>query len=134
MSRASNALENFNLNHIFNKEALPTVTNMFLGLFLDDPGETMALTSEVQNGSNYARVTLSVLMSAASVGAIANATEVAFNVASNTWGTIKWLGVYDTHILATGRGYLRTSMTSPLYIDTGKQMKLAASNLVFTCD
>ena len=134
MSRASDDLENFTLNHIFNFEAMRTVTQMFLGAFTADPGETGSLTDEIQNGSNYARPTLTRLMSAASVGAITLATECAFNVASNTWGTVIWLGVIDSHILATGRMYLRTSMTSPLFVDSGKQLKFAPSNLVFTCD
>ena len=131
---ATDDAENFFLNHLFNKQAAPQPTNLYLGAFLADPGEAGALTSEVTAGSNYARITLSVLMSAASVGSIPNATEVAFNVASNVWGTILWLAFIATGVLATGRMWLRSSMTSVVYLDAGKQLKFAASNLVMSCD
>lgn len=132
--RATDALENFALNHVFGKDTLPTVTNMFLGLWLQNPTDTGSLVSEVTNGSNYARVTLSVLMSAASAGAIANATEIAFNTASNAWGTITWVGVVDTSTLATGRMYLYASLAAPVHLAAGEQLRIAASNLVLTCD
>lgn len=134
MSQATNLLENFSLNSLLGKEAMPTIVNQYLGAFRADPGETGALTSEVSNSLNYARVTLTPLMSSSSSGAIPNATDVLFNTASGSWGVISHLGIIDTSTYGTGRMWLRVSMSATVQIDAGEQLRFAASNLVFTCD
>lgn len=131
---ATNDLENYALNAIFAKVTFPAISALWLGLFRESPGETGLLTSEVSNTGNYSRVTLHTLMSSSSVGAIANATDIIFPVASSTWGTVSWLAVVDTSTYAQGRIYLYQSLVNPVHISLGETFRMNPSNLVFTCD
>jgi hypothetical protein len=136
MSRATDFLETMSLNAIFNKSAFTIPTNQYLALFLADPGETGAITSELSNASNYTRLTLNPLMSNALAGspsAIPNSTDIVFPIASNNWGTITFVGVIST-LTGAGTIYLYASLSSPVFIGSGEQFRINASNLVFTCD
>ena len=138
MSRATNQLENDTLNALFGRAAFPSISHLYLGLW--SSGATAAaleagsLISEI-SGGNYARVTLhsTQVMSAASGGAIPNATEIIFPIASAAWNTIAWVGLMNTGG-TNGTMYLYSSLSSPVNIGSGEQFRIAASNLVFTCD
>lgn len=129
------------LNAMFGLATFPAVTNQYAALFYSSPNKIGAFSSELTACSNYSRITLTPLMSGSSVpgssntfGAIPNATDVLFGVASNAWGTVGYLGIVNTSVLGTGQIWAYASFNAPANVVAGNQIKIAASNLVFSCD
>ena len=139
MSRATIPLSNALLNASFGRAAFPSITHLYLMLFANNATQAAlnagSMISELPLSGNYSRVTLhsTIVMSAASLGVIVNQTDIVAPVASAAWGTIGWIGLADTGG-TNGTMWLYASLSSPVYIDTGQQFKINASNFVFIVD
>ncbi len=81
-------------------------------------------------GNNYARQAAD--FDAAASGATQNAAEIAFPVASGSWGTITHVAIWDA--LTTGNMLWHGPLTASKAIDTNDQFKFADGDLDVSLD
>jgi hypothetical protein len=94
MGSFSNYWENKVLDHLFGKGAYPPPT-IYAGLSAANPGEDGSGLSE-PSGGGYARAqTAASDWNAASGGLLNNAVPIAFDVATDDWGTLTHFALFD---------------------------------------
>lgn len=119
----SDYLENKLLDHSLGTAAYTMPSTVYVALFTADPTDANAGT-EV-SGGGYERQ--AVTFNAASGGSTSNSADVIFPVATASWGTIGWEGIYDA---ATGDNLLwHGAPNTAKSITTDDQYKIAAGNL-----
>ncbi len=124
--------ENKLLNKIFNAAALTFPTTVYVGLYTSAPNDTGGGT-EVSGGSYLRKaVTLDATnFPVTTTGVIANAIEIAFAQATNTWGTIVAAGLFDAQT-AGNLLYYKIGLSKP--VDTGDTIRIPIGSLTITED
>src|SRR5215207_114569 len=104
------------------KAALPTMGNVWLALFAQNPGPDGLLTSE-PSGGNYSRLALTASMSATDLATAisSNATYLQFATASGSWGTsaLSYWGVMDSATVGAGAMRFYGPLTPSLTVGAG---------------
>jgi len=121
----SDFLENAVLNHVLRNSVYTPSTTIEVRLFTALPNEVGAGGAEV-SGAGYVRQ--SVVFAAPSGGTVVNQDAVTFPQATDTWGTVVGLGLYENadagaHLLYFG------SLSVAKAIDVGDQLVFAAGTM-----
>ena len=123
----SNTYETLVLQYTFTNASVTRPTAWYLGLFTSAPGEAGGGT-EVSGGS-YVReaVTFSVTGDTAT-----NTAAVEWPVATDTWGTITHIAVYDAS--TSGNQIAYAALTNSKTIASGDVLRVPAGDLDITLD
>ena len=118
-------------NHVFGK-SIYTPPTIYIGLSTEDPTDDGSALAE-PNGNAYTRVQTSASdWNIASGGSLDNASEIAFPMATGSWGTITYFGLFDN---ATGGNMLLSGpLSTPRAIGVGEITKFMAGDLVLNLD
>ena len=119
---ASSYLRNKLVDHSLGTTAYTKPTAVYLAAFIGDPGATGTEISTTDTGYGRQAVTFA----GASSGSAASNADVVFPVATDDWGTVSHLALYDS---ATGGNLLWYGpMATPKTIDSSDQLKVASGN------
>ena len=131
-------LEDKILNHVFGGTAYTAPTTLYVGLHTSASSDAAAGT-EVSGGA-YARQTAAFTVSGTSPTEAATTAAIEFPVATSSWGTVTYAGVYDA---ATGGNLLAYAQLTdpadfvtplPKTIDAGDVFRISAGNLKIRLD
>jgi len=123
----SDYLEDELVNHVLRNTAFTSPTNVYVALFTTDP--TDADTGTEVATASYAREVVTDF-SAPSDGATSNGSEIAFTQATESWGTISHIGIYDAN--TTGNLLFHGSLSVSKAVDTNDTFKIALGDLDIT--
>lgn len=93
-AQTSTYLRQFVLEHVLMGENHPSPTNLYLGLFVEDPTPENTGTEVNPTGTNYERQEISWALNGGS-GRAENAITVDFPAATSEWGIVTHWGVFD---------------------------------------
>lgn len=124
----TNYLENKIMAYVFSGTAFSSPSaSLYVGLFTAAPGEGGGGTEVSGNGYNRKIVALTTAGNAST-----NSAAVEFDVATGTWGTVTYAGVFDAstsgNLLAYG------GLTSPKTIASGDVFRIPAGDLDITLE
>jgi len=123
--------ENEILDHLFGKGSY-TPPTIYVGLSTADPMDDASGLAE-PSGNAYARVaTAGADWNVASGGAIANANDITFPEATDSWGTITHFALFDAASAGNMLAYGALSVSKS--ISSGDTAKFAAGDLDVTLD
>jgi hypothetical protein len=117
------------VKHLVGKAAFTMPTTVYVSLHTADPTETGSMAAEVSGGA-YSRQ--AVTWGIESGGSIANSAELAWTVASASWGTVTHIGICDA--ATAGNMLVFGALTASKTVASGDQFKMAASALSVTLD
>jgi hypothetical protein len=126
MAAMSNYLENALINATLRNTTYTSPATVYVGLFTSDP--TDAGTGTECTGASYARK--SMAFGAPSNGASTNSSDVEFDQATDSWGTITHFGILDA--LTSGNLLYHGALTASKVIDDGDVFKFAISAVSVT--
>ncbi len=133
MSALSDYLEGQIAQFVFKNNAAVFATpgdSLYLALFTSDAGlETGVITSEV-TPVEYDRFQIVAANWTQTGGAVSNTAEVAFVVATESWGTITHAAIMDA--ATAGNVLYHAALNAPRAIGIGDQLKFAAGDIAFT--
>ena len=124
----TNYLENKVLDHITGKTAFTAPTKLYLALLSTSSTED-AIGTELTTAS-YTRKP--VTFDTATNGVITNATDIVFDVATEAWGTIPAIAVYDAETAGNALFYGDLTVSTEVSIDN--QFIIKAGKLTITLD
>ena len=125
MAEMSDYLEVALLNATLNGTAFTAVNDPYVSLHTADP--TDAGTGTEVSGGAYARTTASFATASGTSGLVATDADVTFPTATATWGTVGWIGLWDS---ASGGNMLyHTALDASKTIDSGDIFKITTGNL-----
>jgi hypothetical protein len=122
----SNYLENALINATLRNTTYTSPATVYVGLFTSDP--TDAGTGTECTGASYARK--SMAFGAPSNGASTNSSDVEFDQATDSWGTITHFGILDA--LTSGNLLYHGALTSSKVIEDGDVFKFASAAVSVT--
>lgn len=128
MAEMSNYLENALINGTLRATNYTAPTTVYVGLYTTDP--TDANTGTEVSGGSYART--SVTFGAPSNGVTTNSGAVTFPTATDTWGTVGWIGILDA--ATSGNLLYHTPLTTSKSIASGDIFTIAIGNLSVTLE
>ena len=123
---ASNYLENAVINAVLRNTAYTSPATVWLALFTDDP--TDADTGTEVAASSYGRVQITFI--APTNGSTENDAELAFAQATESWGTITHIGVYDAE--TAGNLLYHGALSAGRIIAVDDTFRIAAGDLDIT--
>ena len=123
----SDYLENALVNHVLRNTALTSPVTVYLALFTADPTDANVTANEVATAS-YARV--AITFTAPADGATENTAELAFAQATESWGTITHIGVYDASTI--GNLLYHGALSASKAVDLNDTFKIATGDLDIT--
>jgi hypothetical protein len=123
----SNYLETNVLGHVFGGSAYTAPTTLYLALFTSNPDEDGSGT-EVTGGA-YARQTVAFTISG---NTASNTAAVEYATATESFGTVSHVGVYDA--LTSGNLMAYAALTSSKAIDIGDVFRVPTGDLDITLD
>jgi hypothetical protein len=126
MTYFSNYLENALINATVRNTTFTSPATVYLGLFTSDP--TDAGTGTEVSGGSYARQ--SITFSSPSNGVTSNSAQITFPTATADWGTIGWIGIYDS--LTSGNLLYHSPLTTSKIINNGDIFLVGSGNLTLT--
>lgn len=126
MSAISNYLENKLIDSTLRGISFTAPAQVYLGLFTTDP--TDAGTGTEVAGAGYAR--RQITFGAPTDGAAVNNADVLFPVATASWGTIAYIGVYDA--LTGGNLLYYGSIVTSKTINLDDQLKVSTGDITIT--
>lgn len=126
MTYFSNYLENALINATVRNTTFTSPATVYLGLFTSDP--TDAGTGTEVSGGSYARQ--SITFSSPSNGVTSNSAQITFPTATADWGTIGWIGIYDS--LTSGNLLYHSPLTTSKIISNGDIFLVGSGNLTLT--
>jgi hypothetical protein len=126
MAAMSNYLENALINATLRNTTYTSPATVYVGLFTSDP--TDAGTGTECTGASYARK--SMAFGAPSNGASTNSSDVEFDQATDSWGTITHFGILDA--LTSGNLLYHGALTSSKVIEDGDVFKFASAAVSVT--
>lgn len=127
MGSFSNYLENAWLNHILKGTAFTEPTVLALALSTADPTEDGSGIAEPV-GNNYGRVScLANFATPAATRIISNDSDITFNQASGSWGTIGYWAIFDN---TTGGNMLAYgAIATPKAVGSGQTPKVLSGEI-----
>lgn len=131
-------LEDKILNHVFGGTAYTAPTTLYVGLHTSASSDAAAGT-EVSGGA-YARQTAAFTVSGTSPTEASTTAAIEFPVATTSWGTVTYAGVYDAlsggNLLAYAQLTDPADFVTPLpkTIDAGDVFRISAGNLKIRLD
>ena len=131
-------LEDKILNHVFGGTAYTAPTTWYVGLHTSASSDSAAGT-EVSGGA-YARQSATFSVSGTSPTEAATTAAIEFPVATSSWGTVTYAGVYDAstggNLLAYAQLTDPADFVTPLpkTIDTGDVFRISSGNLKIRLD
>lgn len=125
MAEMSDYLEVALLNATLNGTAFTAVNDPYVSLHTADP--TDAGTGAEVSGGGYARTTASFATASGTSGLVATDADVTFPTATATWGTVGWIGLWDS--ASSGNMLYHTALDASKTIDTGDIFKITTGNL-----
>ena len=126
MAAMSNYLEDALINATLRNTTYTSPATVYVGLFTSDP--TDAGTGTECTGASYARK--SMAFGAPSNGASTNSSDVEFDQATDSWGTITHFGILDA--LTGGNLLYHGALTSSKVIEDGDVFKFASAAVSVT--
>jgi hypothetical protein len=126
MAAMSNYLEDALINATLRNTTYTSPATVYVGLFTSDP--TDAGTGTECTGASYARK--SMAFGAPSNGASTNSSDVEFDQATDSWGTITHFGILDA--LTSGNLLYHGALTSSKVIEDGDVFKFASAAVSVT--
>ena len=126
MAAMSNYLENALINATLRNTTYTSPATVYVGLFTTDP--TDAGTGTEVTGGSYARE--SMAFGAPSNGVSTNSSDVEFDQATGSWGTITHFGILDA--LTSGNLLYHGALTSSKVIEDGDVFKFASAAVSVT--
>ena len=126
MAAMSNYLENALINATLRNTTYTSPATVYVGLFTSDP--TDAGTGTECTGASYARK--SMAFGAPSNGASTNSSDVEFDQATDSWGTITHFGILDA--ITSGNLLYHGALTSSKVIEDGDVFKFASAAVSVT--
>jgi hypothetical protein len=126
MAAMSNYLEDALINATLRNTTYTSPATVYVGLFTTDP--TDAGTGTECTGASYARK--SMAFGAPSNGASTNSSDVEFDQATDSWGTITHFGILDA--LTSGNLLYHGALTSSKVIEDGDVFKFASAAVSVT--
>lgn len=124
----SNFMENKVLNHISNLEAYVAPENMFLALLTTSSNEDEAGTEVVSD--SYSRQTIT--FEKATEGVLKNKADITYDVASEEWGTIISVAVFDAK--TEGNMLFYADLEHPQAVGIDNQVVFKVGKLSITLD
>ncbi|MGW8178496.1 MAG: phage tail fiber protein [bacterium] len=136
MGSATSYFENLCLDAILgdNKGASMPAT-VYVALFTTTPDDGGGGTEVSTTGTGYARVAVtnnSTNWPAAAGGIKSNGTTVTFPTATDSWGNIQWVAIYDA--ATAGNMLLWGETSSTITPVTGNTPFFSAGGFAITCD
>ena len=125
---ATNEVEDILLNYLFRDTAPPAMGDVYIALFLADPGEAGSYANEV-SGGGYARQ-LATFSDPALSGSCANSNVIDSPIAATDWGTVTQWAVISTLTGSGGYMLVRGAFAVPITINTGMKFQAAIGDLV----
>ena len=107
------------------------VPTVYVGLSTANPGKTASGLAEPSGGS-YARKAVAGLWSAAASGSKTNDTEIPFDLATGSWGTITYFALFDA--LTEGNMLWYGALTQSKIVVSGDTPKFDIGNFVLNLD
>lgn len=126
MAEMSNYLENALINATLRATTFTSPAAVYVSLHTADP--TDAGTGTEVSGGSYARK--AATFGAPSNGVSTTTANVTFDQATASWGTIGWIGIWDS--LTTGNLLYHTPLSASKTIDTGDIFQIASGSLTVT--
>jgi hypothetical protein len=126
MAAMSNYLEDALINATLRNTTYTSPATVYVGLFTTDP--TDAGTGTEVTGGSYARE--SMAFGAPSNGVSTNSSDVEFDQATGSWGTITHFGILDA--LTSGNLLYHGALTSSKVIEDGDVFKFASAAVSVT--
>jgi len=124
----SNYLKQRVINAALARQAFPSISNVFVGLFTTNPGDDGTTGTEV-TGGGYARK--QVIFGAPSftggTASAVNTTEVDFGIATADWRTITHAALFDA--VASGNMLYHSALSSAKIIEKDDSLRFAVGKL-----
>lgn len=136
MSAMTETIENRVLDELFGGATFAIPTQWFLGLLTAAPSDTTSGTEvSTAGGSLYARVSSSnttANWTNAASGSKVNATTISFPTAGAAWGSVGWVGFYDTSIAGNATLWFWAPLTAAKTISSGDVARFTSGSIVLT--
>lgn len=126
MSEMSNYLENALINATLRGTTYTAPASVYVSLWTSDP--TDAGTGTEVSGGSYARQ--SITMGAPSNGVSVNTADIVFPTATDSWGTVGWVGINDAS--TSGNLLYHTALDASKTVSSGDIFKIVSGNLSVT--
>jgi hypothetical protein len=124
-------LANKILDHVFKVTSMNQADSLWVALATSSPGDAGSQSGEPA-GNNYARVNVNAWNAAAS-GATANTSDVTFNTASGSWGTIAHTFIVPD-ATSGGTTWLYAAVDSSQAVEANDIPKFPAGDIDITLD
>lgn len=131
MSALTDIAENRVLNELFGGASFAIPGTWYLGLLTAAPSDNTSGTEVTSAGSNYSRVAVlntTAQWNDASGGVKTNSTIISFSSAAAAWGTVGWVGFYDSSA-ANATLWVWSALTVSKSIQTGDQPRFASGDI-----
>ncbi len=130
MSDMSSYLKVKLLNLTLNGTSYAGVNDPYVSLHTADP--TDAGTGTEVSGTGYARVQANFAAATGTDVSEATTTDTTWAAAGASWGTVGWIGLWDSAIGGSNNMIYHTALDAAKTIDTGDVFKITAGNLTVT--
>lgn len=129
----SDYLENKLLDHLLKGATYTPETNLFVGLFIADPGDAFTDGTEC-SGTGYTRITHNTWNTAAA-GSATNSAAITFATATAAWGTITYVGILNSLTATASTNILAAAaLDTSKVVANGDTVTFADTALKFTLD
>lgn len=128
----TNTFENAIINHFLRNTSQTPAATIYVGALTAVTNEETGSVTEVSTTSTgYVRKAITI--GAPTAGVATNSAQVDFDVATGSWGTVTYLGLYDAS--SSGNLLAVSAALSPSQtITTGQQLSISAGAATFTFD
>lgn len=126
MSGLSDYLENKLVDHTLGTTSYTVPSNVYVALFLTDPGDSGSGTEVSGNGYSRQLVTFG----ASSGGSASNSTQETFTASGGSFGTVTHFGIYDAS--TSGNLLYHGSLASSKLVGDGESLVFAIGALTVT--
>jgi len=128
---ATNYFEGQVLN-VLRDTSLPGYGNLYIGLYLTNPGETGIEGIELSY-PEYARMPITFTAPSAESGGMGTRNEesILWEVASQDAGQVRFIGISDSPVVGGGNMLLYGELTAPLEVRAGQQPSIYKGDVLY---
>lgn len=128
----TNYLENKVLDHTLGTTAYTAPTDVYLGLFTDEPAEDG--TGTEVSGNGYARevITFNAAASGQATGPATGGGAVEFTADGGNWGTLTHFALFDAS--TSGNMLFKGALTASKVVADGDSVRFAENSITITED